>query len=87
MPPAVPDRDQDDEDPGVESGEYTGRTRLNKRKADCISRSQYEVYLFQFSGDAHCSVNLKWLGVSLVCPCNNEFILKFHSKNQFIMTY
>ena len=44
MPPAVPDRDQD---PGVESGEYTGRTRLNKRKADCISRSQYEDYLFQ----------------------------------------
>ena len=85
MQPAVPDRDQDDEDPGVESGEY--RTRL-KRKADCISRSQYEVYLFQFSGDAadaHCSV--KWLGVSLVCPRNNEFILKFHSKNQFIMTY
>ena len=24
--PAEPDRDQDDEDPGVESGEYTGRT-------------------------------------------------------------
>jgi len=44
MPPAAPDRDQD---PGVESGEYTGRTRLNKRKADCISRSQYEDYLFQ----------------------------------------
>jgi len=36
----VPDGDQD---PGVESGEY--RTRL-KRKADSISRSQYEVYSF-----------------------------------------
>ena len=38
----VPDGDQS-EDPGVESGEY--RTRL-KRKADRISRSQYEVYSF-----------------------------------------
>ena len=38
---AVPDGDQD---PGVESGKY--RTRL-KRKADCISRSQYEVYSFE----------------------------------------
>jgi len=36
----VPDGDQD---PGIESGEY--RTRL-KRKADGISRSQYEVYSF-----------------------------------------
>ena len=45
MPPAVPDRGRD-QDPGVESGEY--RTHLNlKRKADCISRSQYEVYSFQ----------------------------------------
>ena len=31
------------QDPGVESGEY--RTHL-KGKADCISRSKYEVYLF-----------------------------------------
>ena len=36
----VPDGEQD---PGVESGEY--RTRL-KRKADGLSRSQYEVYSF-----------------------------------------
>ena len=36
----VPDGDQD---PGVESGEY--RTRL-KRKAECISMSQYKVYSF-----------------------------------------
>ena len=37
---AVPDGEQN---PGVESGEY--RTRL-KRKADNLSRSQYEVYSF-----------------------------------------
>ena len=37
----VPDGEQD---PGVESGEY--RTHL-KCKADCISRSRYEVYSFQ----------------------------------------